>query len=104
MREGRCAITGLAVPALLRASHIKPWADCDDDKEQLDVFNGFLLSASLDAAFDSGVISVADDGEAASTHAEDDRSPAYLRQTESGTLVPPAFVRALLYTLRGRAA
>jgi hypothetical protein len=35
--------------------------------------------------------------EAASTHAEDDPSPAYLRQTESGTLVPPAFVRALLY-------
>ena len=60
--EGRCAVTGLAVPALLRASHIKPWADCDDDKERLDIFNGFLLSASLDAAFDSGFISVADDG------------------------------------------
>ena len=27
--DGRCAITGLAVPELLRASHIKPWADCD---------------------------------------------------------------------------
>lgn len=60
--EGRCAITGLAVPELLRASHIKPWADCDTDKERLDVFNGFLLSASLDAAFDAGFISVADDG------------------------------------------
>jgi hypothetical protein len=39
--EGRCAITALAVPELLRASHIKPWADCDHDKERLDVFNGF---------------------------------------------------------------
>lgn len=26
--QGRCAISGLAVPELLRASHIKPWADC----------------------------------------------------------------------------
>ena len=28
-RALRCAATGLAVPALLRASHIKPWADCE---------------------------------------------------------------------------
>ena len=27
--DGRCAITGLAVPALLRASHAKPWKDCE---------------------------------------------------------------------------
>ena len=27
--DGRCAMTGLDVPELLRASHIKPWADCD---------------------------------------------------------------------------
>lgn len=60
--EGRCAITGLAVPELLRASHIKPWADCDSDAERLDVFNGFLLSPNLDAAFDRGFITVADDG------------------------------------------
>lgn len=60
--EGRCAISGLAVPELLRASHIKPWADCDDDKERLDVYNGLLLSPSLDAAFDRGFMSVADDG------------------------------------------
>lgn len=31
--DGRCAVTGLAVPALLRASHIKPWADCGTDGE-----------------------------------------------------------------------
>jgi predicted restriction endonuclease len=60
--EGRCAITGLAVPELLRASHIKPWADCDSDAERLDVFNGFLFSPNLDAAFDRGFITVADDG------------------------------------------
>lgn len=60
--EGRCAITGLAVPELLRASHIKPWADCETDAERLDVFNGLLLAPNLDAAFDAGFITVAAEG------------------------------------------
>lgn len=60
--EGRCAVTELAVPALLRASHIKPWADCETDAERLDVYNGILLAPHLDAAFDRGLITVADDG------------------------------------------
>jgi hypothetical protein len=60
--EGRCAITSLAVPELLRASHIKPWADCQTDAERLDVFNGILLAPHLDAAFDRGFITLADDG------------------------------------------
>lgn len=61
--EGRCAATGLAVPALLRASHIKPWADCETDAERLDVYNGLLLAPQLDAVFDRGFITVQDDGE-----------------------------------------
>lgn len=61
--RGRCVITGLAIPELLRASHIKPWADCATDAERLDVFNGLLLAPHLDAAFDRGYITVADDGE-----------------------------------------
>ena len=60
--EDRCTITGLGVPELLRASHIKPWADCDTDAERLDVFNGLLLAPHLDAAFDSGFITLAEDG------------------------------------------
>ena len=60
--DGRCAITGLGVPELLRASHIKPWADCDTDAERLDVFNGLLLAPHLDAAFDSGFITIEEDG------------------------------------------
>lgn len=60
--DGRCAVTGLAVPELLRASHIKPWADCETDAERLDVYNGILLAPHLDAAFDGGFITVADDG------------------------------------------
>jgi len=52
--QGRCCVTGLAVPDLLRASHIKPWAMCDDDNERLDVYNGLLLAPQLDAIFDGG--------------------------------------------------
>lgn len=57
-----CAVTGLALPEVLRASHAKPWADCETDEERLDVFNGFLLVANLDALFDRGLISFEDTG------------------------------------------
>lgn len=60
--DGRCAITDLAVPDLLRASHIKPWSDCERDAERLDVFNGILLGSHLDAAFDCGFITIDQDG------------------------------------------
>lgn len=60
--QGRCCVSGLAVPELLRASHIKPWAACDSDDERLDVFNGLLLAPHLDALFDGGWISFADNG------------------------------------------
>ncbi|WNG16065.1 HNH endonuclease [Cystobacter fuscus] len=61
--DGRCAVTGLAVTELLRASHIKPWADCESDAERLDIFNGLLLAPHLDAAFDGGLITVSDGGD-----------------------------------------
>lgn len=60
--QGRCCVTGLAVPPLLRASHIKPWASCADDDERLDVFNGLLLAPHVDALFDGGWISFEDSG------------------------------------------
>lgn len=60
--RGRCCVTALAVPALLRASHIKPWAQCASDDERLDVHNGLLLAPHVDALFDGGWISFADQG------------------------------------------
>lgn len=60
--NNRCPMTGVTEPALLRASHIVAWAECDDDAQRLDVHNGLLLSALWDAAFDAGKISFADDG------------------------------------------
>lgn len=61
--QGRCALTGLDIPELLRASHIKPWAECESDAERLDVWNGFLFAPHVDALFDRGYISVDDDGQ-----------------------------------------
>lgn len=60
---GACAVTGVALPEVLRASHAKPWAECATDAERLDVFNGFLLSANLDALFDRFLISFNVQGE-----------------------------------------
>jgi putative restriction endonuclease len=50
-----CAVTGCQVDELLLASHIKPWKD--DIEARLDVYNGLLLSPTLDLAFDKGLIS-----------------------------------------------
>jgi len=59
---GACAATGIALPVVLRASHARPWAECESDAQRLDVFNGFLLVANLDALFDQGLVSFLDDG------------------------------------------
>ena len=52
----RCCISGINVPRLLVASHIKPWRDFP--KERLDPRNGLCLSSLHDAAFDSGLITL----------------------------------------------
>lgn len=59
---GACAVTGVALPQALRASHAKAWALCATDAERLDVYNGFLLSANLDALFDAYLASFDEDG------------------------------------------
>ncbi len=73
---GACAVLGVTEPRLLRASHIKPWSECTSDAERLDVYNGLLLSAHLDAAFDAFLISFDDDGRilVSSSLTEPDRS------------------------------
>ena len=58
---GRCAVTGSAVLDAIRASHIKPWRS-SDNAERLEPCNGLPLVASLDALFDAGFITFADDG------------------------------------------
>jgi hypothetical protein len=50
-----CAITGVSIPAILKASHIKPWSASSSD-ERLDPYNGLLLTPNLDSLFDRGLI------------------------------------------------
>ena len=50
----RCCISGINVPRLLVASHIKPWGQFAADR--LNPKNGLCLSSLHDAAFDSGLI------------------------------------------------
>lgn len=57
----RCAVTGITELELLRASHVKPFKVCRKD-ERYDVNNGLILAAHIDALFDSGLITFADDG------------------------------------------
>ncbi|WP_160036745.1 HNH endonuclease [Paenibacillus sp. An7] len=56
-----CAITGISKLEFLRASHIKPWRDCDNF-ERLDPFNGLLLTPNYDVLFDKGYITFDNEG------------------------------------------
>src|SRR5690606_10708269 len=53
--NNRCAISGLAIPELLVASHIIPWAE--DESRRADPTNGIALNALYDKAFDRHLIS-----------------------------------------------
>lgn len=57
----RCAVTGMGIRELVRASHIKPWRAANN-RERLDPRNGLALSPNYDAAFDRGIVSFGDDG------------------------------------------
>jgi hypothetical protein len=61
---GACAVTGIKHPELLRASHAKGWSECDNDADRLNVFNGFLLCAHLDALFDRHLMTFDESGAA----------------------------------------
>ena len=57
----QCAVTGLYHPNILKASHIKPYRDCNKN-EAYDVDNGILLSPNIDTLFDQFLISFENDG------------------------------------------
>lgn len=57
-----CSGTGLQCREVLRASHVRPWAD-SNSQQRLDSHNGLLLSANLDALFDKGLITFDSKGE-----------------------------------------
>lgn len=54
----KCCVTGLSIPELLVASHIKPWAFSDQKTERTNPSNGLSLNAFHDKAFDKGLITI----------------------------------------------
>ncbi|MCL2282989.1 MAG: HNH endonuclease [Fibromonadales bacterium] len=58
--NGKCCVTGISIPELLRASHIKPWSKCNAN-EKTNPQNGLLLNALHDAAFDNGYMTISSD-------------------------------------------
>jgi putative restriction endonuclease len=52
----RCCITGLAIPRLLSASHIAPWAK--DPNNRMNPRNGLCLNHLHHTAFDVGLITI----------------------------------------------
>lgn len=54
--DSRCCATGIAEPRLLIASHIAAWADDADNR--LNPANGLCLAATIDRAFDAGMLTV----------------------------------------------
>lgn len=57
--ESRCALTGLAVPELLIASHIIGWSD--NEARRADPTNGICLNALHDKAFDRYLLTFDED-------------------------------------------
>lgn len=57
--DSKCCITGLAIPKLLVASHIVPWAY--DAKNRLNPENGLCLNSFHDKAFDEGFLTITTD-------------------------------------------
>lgn len=54
--EESCCITGIAEPKLLVASHILPWGENVENRHN--PANGVLLSATMDKAFDQGLLTI----------------------------------------------
>jgi len=61
--ERACRVTKVDHPEHLRASHCKPWRDCETNEERLNGENGLLLTPSIDHLFDRGFISFENMGE-----------------------------------------
>lgn len=72
--ETSCRITRVDRIEHLRASHIKPWRDCDSGDERLNGNNGLLLTPSIDHLFDRGFISFEDTGSLIISPVADEKS------------------------------
>lgn len=87
-REKACRLTGITNPALLIASHIKPWRLCNSAAERLDGDNGLMLTPDADLLFDRGFVTFDDDGSVRVSDRFDRRD---LERLGLGGVVPEQF-------------
>lgn len=57
----RCCISGQTLPAMLVASHIKPYRKCRGSEDRVNPENGLCLNVFYDKAFDQGFITIEPD-------------------------------------------
>ena len=86
VRWGGCAVTGCTINEALRASHIQPWRN-SNNQDRLNPANGLLLIANLDALFDEYLISFQDDGQMLVSRCIDGPNARFLGAF--GTLLKP---------------
>lgn len=59
--DNTCCITGINIPSLLQASHIKSWKDSNPITERTNPVNGLCLSNLHHKAFDNEIITIDSD-------------------------------------------
>jgi len=57
--DNTCCITGLQIPDVLIASHIRPWSK--DERNRLNPRNGIAINALHDRAFENGLLTITPD-------------------------------------------
>lgn len=92
--DNKCCITGLSLPTLLSASHIKPFSVCRTSSERTDPHNGLLLNSFHDKAFDQGLITVTKDykiwvSQRVKDYAHDDFTKQTLVELEGSKIILP---------------
>lgn len=100
--NNRCAISGLAIPELLVASHIIPWAE--DESRRADPTNGIALNALYDKAFDRHLISFDEDfrlvlSDRIKAQAKDEVVKEYFLKVEGKVLEMPYRFLPCMYSL-----
>jgi putative restriction endonuclease len=94
--DSRCCITGLAIPTLLAASHIAPWAK--NPNNRMNPRNGLCLNLLHHKAFDEGLITITPDFRVristsiATASSDDTNSILFLRYDDQLARLPRRFL------------
>lgn len=95
----RCAVTGVAEPKILIASHIKPWRESKLE-ERVDARNSLILSPTYDKLFDLGFITFKPDNgkiEISSRLTQTDRDKLKIDDSKQLSMVPDGTDQFLSY-------